>query len=287
MMLCGGVAIGFAPIGLRLSEFGPQATALWRFLLALPVLAALAPLFGERIGRPPPTALFAGLFFGLDIAFWHRSLTLTSVANATFIVNLGNACVGLLALLVHREKPDRLWPVALAIALFGAFLLSRGAAAAPGALTGDLMALAAACMVAFYLFFARIARARSGPVNVIFWATVAEAIVALTASVASGERIAPAHGLASLLWPALLALVAHSVGQSLIVAGVGRTPSALGGLLLLIQPVTAALAAFLLFKETLTFVQMLGAGLVLAGVALAGRRAAAGARKIPTGAEAA
>ncbi len=36
MLLGGAIAIGYAPIGLRLSEFGPQATA----LLALPVRPA-------------------------------------------------------------------------------------------------------------------------------------------------------------------------------------------------------------------------------------------------------
>ena len=78
-------------------------------------------------------ALLAGTFFGLDIAFWHASLVMTSVANATFLVNLGNAAVGLVAWVVLRERPARIWLAALAIALIGAFMLSRGAANADGA----------------------------------------------------------------------------------------------------------------------------------------------------------
>jgi hypothetical protein len=78
MMLGGAVAIGFAPIGLRLSEFGPQATAFWRFLFALPLIALVIVARGGRIGRPSMLALAAGTFFGLDITFWHASLVLTS-----------------------------------------------------------------------------------------------------------------------------------------------------------------------------------------------------------------
>ena len=63
-----------------------------------------------------------------------------------------------------------------------------------------------------------------------------------------------------------------ALALNLIVAGVGRTPAALAGILLLIQPVAGALIAWPLFGETLTLVQIAGAALVLAGVWLAGRR---------------
>ncbi len=43
-LLGGAVAIGFAPIFVRLSEAGPVATAFWRLALALPVLWTLAAL---------------------------------------------------------------------------------------------------------------------------------------------------------------------------------------------------------------------------------------------------
>jgi drug/metabolite transporter (DMT)-like permease len=75
-----------------------------------------------------------------------------------------------------------------------------------------------------------------------------------------------------LITPFFLALIAHLLGQGLIVAGVGRTPAALAGLLLLVQPVASGLAAWPLFGEALSPVQVVGATLILAGVWLAGRR---------------
>lgn len=272
MMLCGAVAIGFAPIGLRLSEFGPQATAFWRFLFALPLIAAVIYARGGRLGRPSPLALAAGLFFGLDITFWHASLVMTSVANATFIVNLGNASVGLIAWIVLKERPAKVWPYALAIALAGALLLSRGAAdAGEGALAGDLLALLAAVMVGLYLFLAKLARRTGDAMNVLFWSTAATLVVSALASLVRQESLVPPEP-SWFIAPLFLAVVAHVLGQGLIVAGVGRTPAALAGVLLLIQPVASALMAWPLFGEMLSVVQLAGAALVLAGVWLAGRR---------------
>ena len=86
------------------------------------------------------------------------------------------------------------------------------------------------------------------------------------------QRRALFYGVRGLVWGLFLAIVAHVLGQGLIVAGVGRTPAALAGVILLIQPVAAGLVAWPLFGETLTLVQLAGAALVLAGVWLAGRR---------------
>ncbi len=107
--------------------------------------------------------------------------------------------------------------------------------------------------------------------NVLFWSTATTLAVSAAASFVRQESLIPPDP-TWFLAPLFLAVVAHVVGQGLIVAGVGRTPTAFAGILLLIQPVAGALIAWPLFGETLTALQLVGAGLVLAGVWLAGRR---------------
>jgi drug/metabolite transporter (DMT)-like permease len=272
LMLCGSIAIGFAPIGLRLSDFGPQATAVWRFLFSLPLLAGLAMISRGGLGRPDRYSILAGFFFGLDIVFWHASLKETSVANATFLVNLGGAAAGLIAWLALGQKPGRYWFGAMALALTGAWLLSHaGEASGQAALTGDFLALAAASMLAVYLICAMLARRTQNPFSVLFWSTLVSIGVAGAAAIGTHETLLPAspHWL---FWPLMLALVAHVGGQGLIVAGVGRTAPSLAGLMLLIQPVAAAIVAWRLFDEALTPMGLAGAMLILFGVWLAGRR---------------
>ena len=272
MVAAGAIAVGYAPIGLRISEFGPQATAFWRFLFALPLLAILAFTFEGGIRRPSIYSLLTGLFFALDIAFWHAALVRTSVANATFLVNLGAIAVGVLAWLILKERPSRLWPFAAIVAVGGAWLLSSGASkGGVGNIEGDLIACIAASALAFYFLFAKLARRKETPLNILFWATIVETLVSLSATLLTGEQLIPPNP-TWFIAPISLAIVAHGAGQSLIIAGIGRSTAGLAGLLILLQPVTSAIAAAGLFNEKLAELQLLGAAFILAGVWLAGRR---------------
>ncbi len=60
-------------------------------------------------------------------------------------------------------------------------------------------------------------------------------------------------------------------GQGLIIFGLGRTPAAIAGVLILVQPVTAAAISWQLFEEPLNTFQGFGALLILAGVMIAQR----------------
>ncbi|MEM6947429.1 MAG: DMT family transporter [Pseudomonadota bacterium] len=280
---CGGICIGFAPIGLRLGldTLGPQAIAFWRFAFATPLLFLLAVAMQRRLpARPVPAILPAGICFALNIALWHWGLERTTVANATFIVSLGNVSVGLLAWAVLKERPSWLWGVAVLIAACGAGLLSQGGPAdGKASLAGDSLALGAAALVSGYVLFSKFARARLSALDAIFWLTVTELCVAGLLIAVSGERALPTQAQGFLV-PIFLALIVQVGGQGLIIFGLGRTPAAIAGVLLLMQPVTAAAISWGLFDEPLNGVQILGGLLILAGVYLA-QRGPAPAAKAP------
>ena len=274
MVLGGGIALGFAPIGLRLGldELGPQAIAFWRYLFAVPMLFVLVLAVDRRLpGRPNRAIFLAALFFTLDMALWHWSLTLTSVSNATFIVNLGNVLVGLAAWAFLKERPGMNWAIAAVLAVAGAAALSLGGKVLTGgALRGDLLALAAAVFVSFYMLFSKLARRTLGGVEAMFWLSVFEAGMAFIIVILSGERFMPTT-LAGFLMPLALAIIVQVAGQGLIISGLGSTDTAVAGILVLSQPVVAAAISWSLFKEPLTTIQVAGAGAILVAVWLAQR----------------
>lgn len=271
LMLAGGVAIGFAPIGLRLGldTLGPQAIAFWRYAFAAPMILLVLVMVNRRAPvRPNGFVILAGTFFALDIALWHWSLTLTTVANATFIVNLGNVGVGFAAWLFLRERPNGIWFLAIAVALSGAVLLTfGGGTGGQSDLRGDALALGAALLVSGYMLAAKLARRSIGALDVLFWLTVTEACIGGLVVMVSGERLFPADP-AGWRSPLVLAVLVQFLGQGLIIAGLGRTPAGMAGVLVLIQPVTAATVSWQLFDEPLVALQIAGAGFVLAGVFL-------------------
>ena len=267
--------IGFAPIGLRLGldSLGPQAIAFWRYIFAIPILLVLLVVI-ERRGpaRINRYVVLAGTFFALDIALWHWGLTLTTVANATFIVNLGNISVGFAAWLFLKERPAPIWFLAVLIAVAGAAALSLGGeAGGKSDIRGDLLALGAACLVSGYMICSKLARNRLGAMDVIFWLTVVEAGVAFLVVIVSGEAFFPATP-AGFLSPLFLAFAVQLGGQGLIIAGLGRTPAAIAGIIVLIQPVIAAAISWQLFDEPLTAIQGSGAALILFGIWLSQRK---------------
>ena len=274
MVLGGGIAIGFAPIGLRLGldDLGPQAIAFWRYAFAAPVLFLLVFLFEKRPPRVPNKyILLGGICFTIDIALWHWSLTLTSVSNSTFLVNLGNICVGFAAWVFLRERPAKAWFIAIGLALAGAAALSLGGQqGGQGSITGDVIAIGAAVMVSFYLLASKLARRSLGGLETVFWLTLVEVGAGSLVVLVAGETFLPAD-LSGFSAPLFLGIGVHVIGQGLIITGLGRTPTAIAGILVLIQPVIAAAVSWQLFNESLTVLQAGGSTLILVAVWLAQR----------------
>ena len=68
-----------------------------------------------------------------------------------------------------------------------------------------------------------------------------------------------------------MALISHVGGQGLIAYALAHLPAAFSSVSLLLQPVAAALLAWLILSEPLGVVQGLGGAIVLAGIAIARR----------------
>ncbi|MEM9055587.1 MAG: DMT family transporter [Pseudomonadota bacterium] len=274
MVFMGGICIGMAPIGLRLGldDLGPQAIAFWRYVFALPLLFLLVLVVERRLpAKPNMFVVIAGTCFAIDIGLWHWSLTFTTVANATFIVNLGNICVGLTAWLFLKERPTPIWLLAVLIAMAGAAALSLGGGAEGKAdLRGDLLALGAAVLVSGYMVASKVARRTLGGLDTIFWLTAVEIIIAGLMVLAFQEAFFPDE-LKGFAVPLFLALAVQVAGQGLIITGLGHTPAAIAGVLVLVQPVVAAAISWQLFDEPLAPLQAGGGFLILIGILISQR----------------
>ncbi|WEK40509.1 MAG: EamA family transporter [Candidatus Brevundimonas colombiensis] len=271
VLLVAACVLGLAPILVRLTETGPAAAGFWRFLLALPLLALLAARERGGIATPSKWALLAGLFFALDLSFWHYGIVMTSVANATVLCNLTPVVVTLFGWLVLKERPHRLFLFALALAMGGAFAMAAGADGGQGTnpRLGDAFSLSVAIWYSGYFLSVKAARATAGAMRVTFWATLLGTPLLLIVALALGEDIVPAS-LAG--WGACLAMgVMHVFGQGGVAWALGRLPASITAVTILVQPVVAGLLGWWVFGETLTPVQALGGVLVLGAVVLAQR----------------
>lgn len=295
MLVFGGCVIGLAPILVRLADAGPAAAGFWRLLLAMPLLALMARPWapepasepGRGQGRFPKIVLLAGLFFAMDLSFWHYGIALTSVANATVLTNLTPVAVTIVAWLVFRERPGRWFVAAVVLAIAGASMmaLAHGPAVVNAAPVnpfhldlsasvhtavnpplGDALSLITALWYAAYLLAVGRARRSMGPVRVMFWSTLVGVPVMLAVALIMGEQLLPGSRLG---WAACVGLAAmHIAGQGSIAWALGRLPTATASMIVLVQPVVAAMLGWLLLSEPLGVWQTVGGLIALTGVVL-------------------
>ena len=270
VVLASASILGLAPILVRLTETGPAAAGFWRLLFALPLLMLLVGRpGGEGFGRPSKWMLLAGLFFAMDLSFWHYGIVMTSVANATVLCNLTPVVVSLVGWFFFKERPARLFILALALAMGGAFAMAAGAQPGQGTnpVLGDIFSLSVALWYSGYFLMVKQARTTAGALRITFWATVAGIPVMGGAALLLGEEIIPATAAG---WAACVAMgVMHVAGQGGVAWALGKLPASVTAVTILIQPIVAALLGWLVFGETLSPVQALGGALVLAAIVLA------------------
>lgn len=270
-LVAGAVLIGLAPIFVRWTDVGYTACGFWRAALSVPVLALVLGLHRGRAGFSVSgiaPLLLAGLFFAGDLGIWHQSIRLTSVANATLMANLAPVFVALAAFLLFGERFRPAFVGGLVLALAGAaVLVSSSLQPGAGSALGDSFGIVAAMFYAAYLLSVSRARSRFGAVELMLWTSVATAAALLPASLLLGERLLPqsAQG-----WSVLfgLALLSHVLGQGLIAWALAHLPATFSAVGLLVQPLAAAVFAWVLLGESFGPLQALGGAVVLAGIVI-------------------
>ena len=223
-LVIGAIAIGFAPIFVRLSEVGPIATGFWRVAIAFPILTLLS--LGQGYTRPDdkqaPTLkdylwlLFSGVLFGGDLATWHLSIQYTTIANSTLIANFSPIIIALWGWIVLRRPPKKKLVIGLLLAILGiAILIHPSFHMDKNIRIGDGLSFITAFFYAGYLLVLNRARKKFTAFSSMAISTFASMLTLLTITCLSGELAIPQTEMAWIILFAL-ALFAHILGQGLI-----------------------------------------------------------------------
>ena len=297
-LFLGAVTIGAAGVLVRLAETGPMATAFWRGFFALPLLAVWAlldpaePKAAESVEADPSLVyesrsrlllflrdrgfLWAGLFFAGDLALWHESLLMTSVAAATLEACLAPLVVVLFAWIAWKERPTPAFLAAIALAVFGMMLIVSPKLGHGGsAFLGDAFGLATACFFGAYILSVAHLRGRYGTGAVMFNSTVVFTVLLFPLALTQKYLPTTMAG-----WAAIIgyAVAAHAVGQGLVAYALAHLRPTFSSLGLLVETLGAAVSAWVVLGERLAPVQIVGGLVIVGGIALA--RSARGAEPV-------
>ena len=282
-MLLAIVALSLAAIFIKLSEreLGPFATIFNRFWVAYLVLWVWhewqqITVAADSVSEPLEYTRFdqlwlvaAALMFWGCIALWAWSLTQTTVANSTLLHNLTPLFTTLGGWLLLNQHFNRRFLLGLLVALMGAGALGMGDLQISAShLTGDIASLLSAVFSAANLMIIEKLRAKFSVNIILQWCCFWGAIWTLPVVLLAEDRVFP---ISTSGWLAVigLAVVCQVLGQGLQAYSLKRLSSGLVGVLLLLDPILAALVAWVLFAESLTLFKWAAFMVVLLGVYLA------------------
>ena len=262
-----------APL-IRYASAPALAIAMWRTVLAVPVMGVLA--LGQRrpTGHERRLIVYSGLLLALHFSVWIPSISYTSVASSVALVATQPIWAALIAR-ARGESVERAVWVGIGIALVGVIILTGvDFQLSTRALFGDLLALCGGlCAAAYVTVGAEVRRT----VDTAVYTTGCYAVggsVLLALCILTRREIV---GFEASTWLAILALVAGAqiLGHSLMNQVLRTLSPTAVSVAILFEVIGAAIIAAIAFDETPPLAAAPAALLILTGVVVvirAGRR---------------
>ena len=260
------------PLGkIVLATLPPFAYLASRFLIAALIMA----LWVRR--RPAPVsrrawrlAVFTGGVFFAGYALQTVGLGMTTAAKAGFITGLSVALVPVIAAVWLRRPPGKGVTAGVATATVGlAFLTLNDGVRIE---SGDLWVLG--CAIAFALHIVLVGRLAGALDPIVLTTAQVMPVLALSGLAAAFEQPPLAAAMLTArpaVWGMILFMALSGTVAALIVQTWAQrfTSASHTALMFTLEPVAAAIAAYLVLGEVLSVRQMAGAGLILAGIVTA------------------
>jgi DME family drug/metabolite transporter len=258
-----------------LAETTALSVAFLRLALSLPVLGgASVAVLGHDGFKASPRHLLLMSVSGLMLAGYQLcffgALQRVGVAIAT-LVTLCTApvLVAVLSTVLLRERPTRRLGLATLLAILGTVLLvspAEGTALDGSSGTGILLALGSALGYAMVAIVSRRIASRHHPLVPVTVGFAVGSAALLPFLLLDGPRMGfPVSGWLLLLY---LGVVPTAIGYVLFTVGMRSTAATVASILTLVEPLTAAVLAWLLFDEHLGPLALIGAALLLGAVVL-------------------
>tara|TARA_S200000501_G_scaffold67267_1_gene58683 strand:+ start:713 stop:1609 length:897 start_codon:yes stop_codon:yes gene_type:complete len=274
LLSLGAMLIGFAPIFVKLSSLSSFAIAFYRMFLTIPFLFILNYAINRRYlfhVKNKSTIIYtalASLAFTTDLTLWHYSMNITSVSNATIIVNSAPIFVAVLSFIFFKEKLSREFVTSFLITYIGIIgLIYFSNNYTNGKVFGDILCMVAAFFYAVYLLvIAKLGRENS--LNIIFYTTFFCCLFSTIPMIIGGGQVFPSSS-SEWINLLLLAVLCQFGGQYLITHAIGKISASEGSIGLLMQPITATILAAFLFNEILNITQIIFVFFALFGIYLA------------------
>ncbi|MCL2376272.1 MAG: DMT family transporter [Defluviitaleaceae bacterium] len=258
-------------IFIRLSIMPPLVIAFYRMAIATGFLAMPLVYRKSKLGgisrRDLMLCGLSGLALALHFATWIASLSMTSVMASTVLVSCSPIFVAVINAAFFKKKPGKTLLLCLGTAIAGTIIITMGAGDGGdlATLPGNLLALAGAVTVSFYLIIGQEVRKRVDTAEYAFLVYGASAVILLALCLLFAQPLAP-YSAGDFAIIAALALVCSVGGHTLYNLLVKFHGASLVSLATLCEPLFASVLAVIILSEIPQMQTVLGGMIVIAGL---------------------
>ncbi len=256
--------------------------AFWRLMIACLALAIILVVVRKRfsfdaVRRNSKELLILSVFLALHFIFFTYAVKDTTILNATVLVNTTPIFSMFISTFLFDTRPSRLAIVGLVISFTGVLVILYGNAIVPrtnaysgvfsGSLKGDLEAVLAALVEAFYLNYGRKIRSKMAILSTMFpiYMLAAITVGVLGMSATSNVLILPTE--AGIVLPLVgLGILPTAVAHTLYFSSLSNLKSFETATMALLEPVGATVSGVILFQEVPAPLFLFGAAFILMGI---------------------
>ncbi len=211
-------------------------------------------------------AILAGICFSFDMALWSTGVVASNATIPTVFANTAPIWVGIGSVLLFREKHKRGFWIGLLLAVSGIpIIVKNDLFISNGIIKGALLGLGAGVFYGIYYLIAQTGRKLIDTLYFLAISTISSAIILGIIVVLTGYSLTDYDPFTYKIFLAL-GLGVQVIGWFLINYAQGFIPASIVAPTLLGQPVLTAILATFILKEQLTFWQLFGGFIVIAGI---------------------
>ncbi|MEM3807171.1 MAG: DMT family transporter [Nitrososphaerota archaeon] len=270
--LMAGFFFGTASIFIRfISGLDAITIGFYRLLIASSILLIANLLLKRKKvalqGVSPWRVGILGLLLGIHFAMFIYSVKVTTVINATVLVNTTPAIALIIYCVRNRERPSNIATFGLLMSMTGIFIISAlDIKFSLSNIIGDFLSLSAAILWAIYLVVGKPIREKSDVLSIMPVIYFIGCIALMILSLISGVFMFPTLD----QWAPLigLSIFPTTIGHTLHFSSMKALRPFQTSILTLLEPLTATVLAFIILNEIPAPPFILGAAVVLVGIYL-------------------
>ena len=280
--IAAGVLFGTAAVFIRfLQNLDAFSIAFWRLVIACLILAIILIVLGKRfnfkIVRKNFKELFIlSVFLALHFIFFISAVKDTTILNATVLVNTTPIFSMFVSTFLFHTKPSRFAIVGLTISFIGVLIIVCGKTMTANAdahpqvfssLRGDLAAVLAALVEAFYLNYGRKIRKQMDIIPTMLPIYVLTAAILGILSIPATKQLVTLPTEAAIILPIVgLGILPTAVAHTLYFSSLSNLKSFETATMALLEPIGATILGIILFQEVPALLFVFGAALILLGI---------------------